>query len=239
MPHAEAVFLVDYQQPKVLEYNIAAENLVRANHDIDGAGLQSRQRRARFLRIAKSRQLFNPHRPVRETIEKCLVMLLREQGGRDEHRDLVTVVHGDKSGAHRHLRFAETDVAADQAIHRFLALHLLDHGFDRRLLIGRFLEREILRERVVGIAVEPELEPNPRFATRLHIEQFDGDVVDTLRRPLFRFLPLAAAEFMQRRVRRVDPGITADQVEIRDRHVQLVAVGIFELDEFVLDPADG
>ncbi len=37
----------------------------------------------------------------------------------EKHRDLLAVCHGDKRGAQRHFGFAEADIAANQAIHRF------------------------------------------------------------------------------------------------------------------------
>ena len=52
---------------------------------------------------------------------KCLVVLLGEQRGRHEHRDLLAAGDGDERGAQRDLGLAEADVAADQAVHRLAA----------------------------------------------------------------------------------------------------------------------
>jgi hypothetical protein len=73
-------------------------------------------------------------------------MLLGQQRGRAQDRDLLAVGHGDEGGAHGDLGLAEADVAADQAIHRLAGFHVLDHGIDRGLLVGRLLEAEAIGE---------------------------------------------------------------------------------------------
>ena len=45
-------------------------------------------------------------------------MLAREQRGRDHDRDLLAVHGGGKGGAQRHFGLAETDIAADEPVHR-------------------------------------------------------------------------------------------------------------------------
>ncbi len=104
-----------------------------------------------------------------------------------------------------------------------------DHRFDRGVLVGRFLEREAAGERLVHRAVDGnDASPARACALGLDLEQFGGDVAD-----LFGGLALApwsrlAAERMQRRGFRRGAGIAADQVQLRDRHVQAVALGVLD-----------
>lgn len=44
MSHAEALFLVDYQKPEILELNIGGEKSVRTDDDIDIASFQRAER---------------------------------------------------------------------------------------------------------------------------------------------------------------------------------------------------
>ena len=62
---------------------------------------------------------------------KVLVVLLGQQGGRHQHGDLPAGLDGDEGGAHGDLGFAETDVAADHAVHRLVGAHVLEHRLDR------------------------------------------------------------------------------------------------------------
>ena len=69
-------------------------------------------------------------------------MLLGENGGRREDRDLFAVHNRFKRGANRDLGLAKTDIAANQAVHRLRALHVNLRVDDRFQLIRRFPERE-------------------------------------------------------------------------------------------------
>ena len=100
-----------------------------------------------FARAAKARQRFDPHRPVGEAVREGLVVLLREQRRRHQHRDLLAGLDRDERGAQRDLGLAEADVAADDAIHRLAAGQIGDHLLDRLRLVRRFLERERSLER--------------------------------------------------------------------------------------------
>ncbi len=70
-------------------------------------------------------------RPVGVAVAEVLVMLLREQGGRREHRDLLAGGRGDERGAQRDFGLAETDVAADDAVHRSWRGEIGDDRLDR------------------------------------------------------------------------------------------------------------
>ncbi len=71
-------------------------------------------------------------------------MLLREQRRRHEHRDLLAVLHRLEGRSYGDLGLAEPDVAADEAVHRRLAFHVLLHVGDRLELVGRLDVRERL-----------------------------------------------------------------------------------------------
>ena len=76
-------------------------------------------------------------------------MLLRQQGRRHEHCGLTAVHHGDERRPHGDFGLAETDVAADQPVHRLLRTHILENRVDGGLLIGCLLEGKSGGEAVV------------------------------------------------------------------------------------------
>ena len=81
-------------------------------------------------------------------------MLLGEQGGRRQKRDLASAGDSHECGAQRDLGFTEADIAADQSVHGAGRDHVLDNGMYRAALVGGFFEAEIVgKALVVGGAV--------------------------------------------------------------------------------------
>ena len=105
-------------------------------------------------------------------------------------------------------------------------------------LVGRFLERERCGELLGHRAIDRQRDALPRFALRVDREQFGGDVADFLRGLLLRALPRIAAERMQRREFGRGAGVAADQMQLRDGHVELVALRVFDREEFAALAAD-
>ena len=109
------------------------------------------ERRLHLLGGAKARQLGELDRQVGEAIGEHLHVLLGKQRRRHEHRDLLAVGERHERGAQRHFRLAEADVAADEPVHRPPVGEVPDDGLDRRLLVGRLLEREAFGEGLVVV----------------------------------------------------------------------------------------
>ena len=177
-------------------------------------------------------------RPVGEAVAEVAVVLFGQQRGRHQHRDLLAAGGGDEGGAHRHFGLAEADIAADHAIHRLRGRQVADHRLDRGMLVGGFLEREGCREGLVHRPVDVDGQALARMPARLDLQQFGGDIADFLGGLLLRLRPLLAAEVVQRRGVGVGAGIAADAVELRHRHVQAVALGVFDVEEFAGHAAD-
>jgi hypothetical protein len=120
LAHAEALFLVDDDQAQVLELHVVLQQAVGADDDVDlpSASFSS----SALISLAlEARQHLDPDRPVGEAVAEVAVVLLGQQGGRHQHRDLLAGAGGDEGGAHRDLGLAEADVAADHAVHRLAA----------------------------------------------------------------------------------------------------------------------
>ena len=236
--HAEAVLLVDDREPELLEAHVALHQAVGADHDVHAPRGEIGHHLVALLLRAEARELLDAHRLVGEAIAEVLVVLLREQGGRDQHRDLVARAHRDEGRAHRDLGLAEADVAAHQAVHRGVGAHVLEHRLDREALVRRLLEREVRLERGERRRVRLEADARTRRAPRVHVEQLCGDVEGLLRGAPARLQPLPAAQTVQRRGFGVGAGVTPHEVQRRDRHVQAVAVGVLDAQELALGAAD-
>ena len=73
-------------------------------------------------------------------------VLLREQGGWHQDRDLLVVLYCQERGTHRYFGFTEADVATDQAVHGQRLTHVAENGVNCLRLIRRGLKRETVAE---------------------------------------------------------------------------------------------
>jgi hypothetical protein len=69
-------------------------------------------------------------------------------------------------------------------------------------------------------------------ALGVQIEQFRRGIASFFHRPALGFFPLAAAQSMQRRGVRVAAEVAGNQMQMRHRHIQLVAAGEFQVEKF-------
>jgi hypothetical protein len=90
----------------------------------------------------KTAEHFNPHRVLAHALPEHFEMLLSENSGWREHGNLLPLHDRLECGAHCDFRFAETNVAANQPIHRPGPFHVDLRVDDRLHLVRRFPERE-------------------------------------------------------------------------------------------------
>jgi hypothetical protein len=140
--HAEALLLVDDEEPEVLEVHVLRQEPVRPDDDVALAVLhlgehllQLALRLEAAHRVDGERVVFHPR------LEDAKV-LLREDRRRAQEGHLLAG-HGDAvRRAERHLRLAEADVAAHEAVHRAIGFEVVVHVVDRARLIRGLLEGE-------------------------------------------------------------------------------------------------
>ena len=220
-------------RPRFLNSDRRRQQLVGADHDVDGAVGQALGRGIDLLGRAKAAHLGHLDRPLAEAVHQGLVVLLGQQRGRRQKGNLLAARDGDKGGAQRDLGLAETDVAAHQPVHRLRRDHVLDHRVDRSLLVGRLLEAEIVGEHLVVLRRKAEGMAFARSAARVDVEQLGGRIAHLLGGAALGLFPLARAQLVQRRLVGADAGVAADQVQLRHRHVQRGLVGVLEVQELL------
>jgi len=167
-------------------------------------------------------------RPRSLNFTSGVVVLLGEEGGGDEDGHLGAPVGGDEGGAHGHFRLAEAHVAAHHPVHDLVGAEVGDDGVDGGLLVGRLFEGEGGGEGGVGHRVEGELASAGGLAPGVDVQQLGGHVVGLLRRLALGLFPLSRAQFVQGGVFRGGAGVTADEMEAGDGHVEGVAVGVLQ-----------
>ena len=114
---AEALLFVHDQQAQVAELDVLRQQPVRADENVHLAVGQIRQHRLDLLGRAEAAEHFDAHREGRETALESFVVLERQDGGGRQHRHLLAVAQRLERRAHGHFGFAETHVAAQQAVH--------------------------------------------------------------------------------------------------------------------------
>ncbi len=159
-------------------------------------------------------------------------MLLREQRRGHENGYLLATVDRGECRTQCDFGLAVADIAADDTIHRAVRRQVLEHLANRSILVFGFLERESILEGTIVRFVPAEAVSGPRGTPRIHVQELGGNIADPLDRAPLGFGPLIGAEAMQRRILGRGARITRDQLEGVYRHVKLVTIRVFEVQEF-------
>ncbi len=168
------------------------------DHHVDRTRGQAGHDVARLGRGEKARQHLDPDGVARVALGEGLGVLLGEQRGGDEHRRLLAVLDRLEHGAHRHLGLAEPDVAAHQAVHGDVGLHVGLHLFDGAQLVDGLGEGEgvlelALPRRVGREGVALHVQPQP-----VQLDELLGDLVHRGARLGPGALPLRPPEAVER-----------------------------------------
>src|SRR4051794_24826788 len=235
----EALLLVDDDQPDVLAAQVAAEDAVGADEDVDAAVVELRDRLALLLGRAEAADVLDHERVVLQALRERAEVLLGEDRRRREDEHLLAVVGGLERGPERDLGLAVADVAADEPVHRLRALHVRLDLLDRLALVGGLLPREVRLElpQPVGVLGEGVAVATP--ALGVEVEQLAGELLRGAAGARLHRLPRLAAELAQRRVAAAGADVAADLRELVDRHEDAVGAGELQLEVVARDAADG
>src|SRR3954470_8829985 len=234
----EALLLVDDDQPDVLAAQVAAEDAVRSDEDVDRAVVERCDRRALLLRAAEAADVLDREGVVLEALGERAEVLLGEDRRRREDEHLLAVVRRLERGPERDLRLAVADIAADEAVHRLRALHVGLDLLDRLALVGRLLPGEGGLELSEPVGVLGERVAVAAAALGVEVEQLAGELLGGAARARLHRLPRLAAELAQRRVAAAGADVAADLRELVDRHEDAVGAGELQLEVVAGDAAD-
>ena len=234
---AEPLLLVDNREAEVFKVDVFADKPVGADDNVDEPPLQLRHNLLLLLRGAEAGEQLDRHRVVAHPGGDRLVMLPGEDGRRAEDCALFAVQHALKGRPERHLGLAETDVAAEQPLHRHRLFHILFNLPDAPQLVVGLLVLEMLLKVPLHLVVGREGVPFDRHPLGVEGNQFVRHLVDRLLDPLAGLLPLGRVEAVELDVG-VLPGadVFGYKVQLGDRDVEDVAPGVFDLDIVLDDP---
>ena len=235
MGNTEMLLLVDDHQPEPLELDAPGKQGMGADDDVDGAGGEAFLGPLCLGGRDQSRQAADIERIAVEAFDEVRIMLAREQGGGTDQSDLATGHRHDEGGAQRDLGLAEADIAANQPVHRLAGLEIPEDIGDRAVLVVGFLIGEAVDElRIAAVGLGNDA--GPRRALRRNLDELAGDLADALLHPRLAPLPGLPAETVEADAFAV-AAVAAQQFDVLDRHIELVAARIFERDAVVRDLA--
>ena len=232
----EALLLVDDEETEVFEPDVAGQQAVGSDHAIDLAVAQTLLNHLGLARREESRQHLDTDRVAGEPVGEGVAVLCGEQRGRREDSDLLAALDGFERGADRDLGLAESDVAADEAVHRVGPLHVGFDVVDRRGLVGGLDVREGLFHLPLPRCVLAERVPLGIDPLLVEHHQLLGDLVDLGPHTALRLGEVGAAEPVQRRCLTTD--VLAQRVDLVGRDVQPVAAFVRDEQVVVFDAAD-
>ena len=228
MLHAKALFLVDNHQAQVLGVHIGRKQAVRADEHIDRALGKCLERALLLRRRAEAAEHLNLEAKRSKALKEGLVVLLGKNGRGAEHHDLAAGVHALKRRAQGNLGLAEAHVAAQQAVHGLGRLHVGLNVGDGLQLVARLVVREALLHLDLLGRVGRAGDTGNRRAARIQVDQVKRQLFGVLARLVGSARPVGCVEPGQARLVAVGANVARDAVDLLERHVELVAIGIFQ-----------
>ena len=197
MLHAEALLLIDDQKAQIFPLHVFRKQPVRADDDVDLSLCHILYDLILFLARDKAVDHFDIDRIVTKTIDKGLVVLHREDSGRTKEGDLLVVHDCFERSAHRHLGLSESDIAAQQPVHRARAFHIMLDLFYGMLLILGQLVFELIFKLTLHRRIWRERKADVFAAQRIQFHQPAGQLLDLFADLAARLFPLAAAQLIE------------------------------------------
>ncbi len=136
------MLLVDHHETKPVKGDVSLHQRVRADDQVDRAGLDLGQLRTPRRRTGRTGQQGDPETRRLQQLGDAEEVLLGQNLGRRHERDLQAIFHRDQRRQQRDDGLPCPDVALEQAIHRLRPLQVVHDFLERRALARRQLERQ-------------------------------------------------------------------------------------------------
>ena len=155
-------------------------------------------------------------------------MLLGQNGRGAEHHDLAAGVNALKGRAQGDLGLAKAHVAAQQAVHGLGCLHVRLNVGDGLQLVARLVIGEALLHLNLLGCVGRAGDTGDRRAARIQVDQVKRQLFGVLARLVGGTRPVGGVEPGQARFIAVGTNVARDAVNLLQRHIELVAIGVFQ-----------
>ena len=148
-------------------------------------------------------------------------MLKGKDRRRHEHGALLALRDALKGGAQGNLRFAKAHVAAKQAVHRVVFLHIAFDFVNTAQLIVRFLKLKAPLKIILHVRIRGEGVARRLHALRIELRELLCHIFDSGAHTRAGFLPLFAAKAVDFQVLAIlmRADVFGNEVELRDGDV--------------------
>src|SRR5699024_5348776 len=136
MFHTEALLLIDNNEAEVFKFHFAGQDSVGTDQHIYRAVSRPIAHLFRLLIGLEARKRRDIYWDTRIASRESFQVLLNEERGGNQSRDLFAVLNGLKRRAHRDLGFSVAHASANEAVQRKRLLHIGLSLVNRDELIG-------------------------------------------------------------------------------------------------------
>ena len=178
MGNAETLLLINDQKPQIPVLHILGKHSVGTDHNVHLALFQILDGLFLLGRSSETAEKIHSHRELLHSLDKCVVNLLGQNGGRHKIHNLSALLHFLKGSAKGNLRFAIANVTANQTVHDLGAFHIPLGILNGIQLILGFLIREHFLKLTLPYGIRSAYISLFFLAHRIKLHQLFGDIFD-------------------------------------------------------------
>ncbi|CDE94401.1 unknown [Acidaminococcus sp. CAG:542] len=234
--HPEPLFLVDDQKPQVVEFHIRVQDPVGSDEHIDFAFRHLFHDLFLLFGGPEPTEHFHPDSEGPHPLGEGQEMLLGQHCGGGQHRHLFPVHDRLEGGPDGYFRLPIAHVPAQEPFHGYGLFHVrLDFG-DGFQLVGGFLKGETVLEFLLPVGIRSKGMARGDFPLGIEPEQFRGQDGNGLLGLPGGLLPVFPAHVGQFGRGALVAHVFVEEPHLFHRHVELVPLGILELEIVPVDP---
>src|SRR6476620_2691774 len=152
-------------------------------------------------------------------------MLACQQRRRHYHRNLFATDCRDEGRPQRHFGLPETDIAADQPVHRTAGAQIPDGRVNGHELVVGFLVRKTRAELVIGARPNGQSRRLAHLPFGRNLDQFARNFADSALHARLARLPVAATKTIEIDLRLLG-AVARQKIHVLDRQIELGAFGV-------------
>ena len=207
---------------------------MRTDHNIHKSLFQVLHSLLLFCTCSEPTKQVHSHRKILHPLHKGIIVLLRQNRGRNQINDLLSLLHRLEGSSDGNFRLAVSHITADQAIHNLAALHILLSSRNCSKLILRLLKGKHFLKFLLPDCVLSVLETIFLLTDGIKLHQILCHLSCCLPDLTLGFIPFLGSKFVQFGTFCVCRCIFLDHIKTGCQNIEIPAIPIFYLD-IILD----